>query len=420
MNTNMVHFRRLVKNRKEQKLYEVKPIGSAIRFKRKEMCMTLEEGCEGICSVSYLSKLENNQIEVGHQFIPSLVERFKLDEVYDMIEDFYEEDVKIIIDHLTYGTLPYEDMTHKYLERRDYQSQLVRMGYFMLLKKYTEAEKSFRDLKSYIPHLRDNDFALFLILSNMQLFQLNRFSEAFELLSFSPKYEDLSQNIILLLLKWRLLNAFRMHRISEVINNYSVYVNMLVDLEHFDLLKEIRNEYVQFEAYFQNPKNLEETLSKMNSLSQSDRDFVIAKSMFFNQKYKEVISLSKPYYRNSSQWLVIYLMSLDYEKEHEKLALILAAPQELRDLCNTSRLLMTHLRHKYKGDKIQLLNYLRREILGIKHLTDEYHVLDYLMVDAQKLFSNHQHYKDAVQITTHYLPILKYLKQSDKNDQSDE
>ena len=70
MNMNLMHIKKQVRNRKEQKIYESKPIGSAIKFKRKEMNMTLEEGAEGICSVSYLSKLENNLIEAGVRFVP--------------------------------------------------------------------------------------------------------------------------------------------------------------------------------------------------------------------------------------------------------------------------------------------------------------------------------------------------------------
>ena len=61
---NIIVFRRLVRSRKECKLYETKPIGSAIKFKRKAMNMTLEEGSEGICSVSYLSKIENEAISI--------------------------------------------------------------------------------------------------------------------------------------------------------------------------------------------------------------------------------------------------------------------------------------------------------------------------------------------------------------------
>jgi len=121
-----------------------------------------------------------------------------------------------------------------------------------------------------------------------------------------------------------------------------------------------------------------------------------------------------------SQWLVLYLMSLDYAKKHQEIITILSNTSQLEELCNTSKLLIAHLKFKYDSDKGQLLNYLRREILGIKHLTDEYHILDYLMVDAQRLFSNHQHYKEAVQVTTHYLPKLKTLRRFDLSNAFEE
>lgn len=409
----MIQIKKLVMSRKEQKLYETKPIGSAIKFKRKEMNMTLEEGAEGICSVSYLSKLENNLIEPGEQFVDSLTKRFGLQDFYEEHQDTYVSDFTQIIEHLTMGSTPQNDLMLNYQERRDYQAQLIQMGYHTILKNSEQAMKSFHDLKMYLPNLRHDEFTLFLILSNIYLYQENRHSEAYELLLMAAKFEHLPQNLVLLLLKWRLLNAFRMHKISEVFNHYPVYVNMVVDIEHYQLLQEIRNEYVQFEAYFQSPKNMEKTLSKMNSLSLADKNHAQAKSLFFHQRYEDVIRLAKPYYRQYSQWLVLYLMSLDYAKKHNEISVLLSNTNELSDLCNTSKLLIAHLKYKYKSDKEQLLSYLRREILGVKHLTDEYHVLDYLMVDAQHLFSTHQHYKEAVQVTTHYLPRLKTLKKSD-------
>ncbi|PKK97458.1 MAG: hypothetical protein CVV58_01180, partial [Tenericutes bacterium HGW-Tenericutes-3] len=236
---------------------------------------------------------------------------------------------------------------------------------------------------------------------------------AYEILILAPNFDQLSQNQILLLLKWRLLNSFRMHKMSEVFMNYQIYMNMLIDLEHYTLLKEIRREHIQFEAYYKHPSYIQETVVKMHSLDEKDRNFVLAKSMFFHQNYSEVIRLSRFYYKSSSQWLILYLISLDYENKLSELKPILEKADELKHLCNTSKLLISHLKHKYSGDKEQLLSYLRRVILGIKNLTDEYHILDYLMVDSQALFSSLQLYKEAVQVTKNYLPRLKILKQSD-------
>jgi hypothetical protein len=267
----------------------------------------------------------------------------------------------------------------------------------------------------YIPNLEDQEFTLFLILSNIYLYKHNQHSEAFEILILAPKFEDLKQKSVLLLLKWRLLNAFRMHKMSEVLTNYPIYVNMLVDIEHYELLQDIRGEYIQFEAYYKHPEMIKDALSKMQALSKKERDYVLAKSLFFHQNYQEVIKLARPYYKQSSQWLVLYLISLDYEHRHDDLKVVLTHTDELQEICHTSSLLLSHLQNKYSGDKEQLLTYLRRVILGIKNLTDEYHILVYLMVDSQQLFSSLQLYKEAVQVTKNYLPRLKELKQSESD-----
>ncbi len=416
---NTINLRRLVKSRKECKLYETKPLGSAIKFKRKAMNMTLEEGSDGICSVSYLSKLENNLIELSDQFLNPLVERFGLESLYDDQINHFELDMTEIIEHLTYGTKPVRDMLQDYLKRIDYQAQLIQMGYHTIFGKDELAWKSFQDLKMYIPNLQNEEFTLFLILSNIHLYHHNQHGEAYEILSLAPKFEELNQKSVLLLLKWRLLNAFRMHKMSEVFTNYPIYVNMLVDIEHYDQLQTIRNEYIQFESYYKHPDNIQDSLSKMHTLNKNERDYILAKSLFFHQKYQEVIKLARPYYKKSSQWLILYLISLDYEAKHSELKVLLNHTDELLDTCNTSRLLISHLQHKYSGDKERLLTYLRRVILGLKNLTDEYHILDYLMVDSQYLFSSLQLYKEAVQVTKSYLPRLKILKQSDSEQDTD-
>ena len=55
------------------------------------MGMTLEEGAAGICSISYLSKLENNQIEPNLDFVDQLVERFDIKEQLTFDDYQYEK-----------------------------------------------------------------------------------------------------------------------------------------------------------------------------------------------------------------------------------------------------------------------------------------------------------------------------------------
>jgi len=415
MNINLMHIKKQVRNRKEQKIFESKPIGSAIKFKRKEMNMTLEEGAEGICSVSYLSKLENNLIEPGVRFISSLIERFNLEDVFDQDYEQYQLHLREIKDRLFEGSQPKEDLPALYGKRKDYQALLVKMGYYTLMNQYDEASKSIYDLRVYIPNLNHDEFGLFILLTGMMLYDDHKYSDGYEVLLLSPKFENIEQKVVLMLLKFRLFCAFKMNKISEVLNHYPTYVNMTVDIEKYDLLQEMRNRYVQFEASFKNPEDMEKILGKMSTLQQELKDYILAKSMFYHGEYDNVIMASKPYYRKHSHWLVLYIISLDYAKKHEDILYVLDHTDELLDVCKTAKVLISHLKHKYKSDKTQLLNYLRREILGIKHLSDEYQVLDYLMMDAQNLFSKHQHYKEAVQVTSFYIPRLKTLERAERS-----
>lgn len=44
-------------------------IGKQVFYKRLQQKMTQEELCQGICSVSYLSKIENGKIEASEEIL---------------------------------------------------------------------------------------------------------------------------------------------------------------------------------------------------------------------------------------------------------------------------------------------------------------------------------------------------------------
>ena len=52
--------------------------GSAFKTFRKENNLTLEEAAADICSVSYLSKAENNLINISEAYSKKLNERYNL------------------------------------------------------------------------------------------------------------------------------------------------------------------------------------------------------------------------------------------------------------------------------------------------------------------------------------------------------
>jgi len=153
---NLNYLDRQLRKRKDLKHFEIKPIGSAIRLKRKELKMTLEEGAEGICSISYLSKLENNQIDPNLDFVDQLIERFGIREQIHYDEQRYQNDLK----ELTEKMVMQEELTRSYIEgyqdREDHQARVIHLIESALRKEYAVVLEHFKVVTQFIPHLKQN------------------------------------------------------------------------------------------------------------------------------------------------------------------------------------------------------------------------------------------------------------------------
>lgn len=415
LNINLHYLKKQLSKRREEKLYEIRPIGSAIRFKRKELNLTLEEASEGICSVSYLSKLENNLIEPGDRFIDSLIDRFDLKETFEIDLERFENDKKALISMMLHEQKPDEQIKDHYICREDHQAFLIQMMYYYLSFDEVNTLKCYNYLRHDVANLKDDELAIFLIISSEILYKEHRFSEAYQLLLLITHHDESQLSISLMVMKYRLKNAFMMHKTSGITNLYPAYSHILIDLEFYDLLKKIKNEYVSYIAYYESPKSMKQMLEKMSSLTDEEKEFAYAKTFFYQQQYDKYIKLAKPYYQQSSKWLTLYLMALDHLNKKDEIVSVITQIGQNQSLCLSSKILILHLKHKYISDKQVLLNYLRRDIIGLKHVTDDYQVLDYLMFDTQQLFAKNQFYKEAVQTTSYFLPKLKTLKQAEKS-----
>jgi HTH-type transcriptional regulator, quorum sensing regulator NprR len=414
MKINILQIYKQINKRREERLYEAEPIGSAIKFKRKEMNMTLEESSEGICSVSYLSKLENNLIIPGSRFIEQLKKRFDLTDTTGADYEHYVSHLNVIIDSMINESDSLDEIVLEYDKRNDYQAFLIRLGVYTIKKDYDEASKHFWDIRSLIPNLNDKELSLLLICLSDILFSQQQYGDASKVLACIPSTNKLDSRLVMLFMKNKLLNAFRMHKIADILNLYTEYVSILIESQHYHFLQDIRSEYILFQSMYQDPNEIKQKLMKMNHTSEIEQNYTLAQAYFNYQQYDEVMKYTSPYYKKCSKFLIIHLIALDYMKKEDAINQVLDEVNQMTDLNQTAKLIITHLKHKYNMDKLRLLNYLRREILGIKALTDDYQVLDYLMHDTQHLFSEHQHYKEAVQVVKKFLPKLKMLKRAEQ------
>ena len=135
-------------------------IGKVIYYHRRKQNKTQEQLCQGICSVTHLSKIENNVKEANQKTLQLLCERLqisieeenkkselvrhKLDLFYETMERLHQEKAAILYKEL----LEYKEYVH--CTDMIYLYELYMLRYYLLLHDFSAFEESSRGIHNYI------------------------------------------------------------------------------------------------------------------------------------------------------------------------------------------------------------------------------------------------------------------------------
>lgn len=396
---NIYYLRRQLKKRKTQKHYEVKPIGSALKLRRQELRLTLEEGAEGICSISYLSKLENNQIEPNPEFVERLSKRMKMKEHGHYDHDDYEKDLKLITEWMIHKSPLDTTLLDKYQSREDHQALLIKLMFDVMNARISIFETRYDTIKQFIPHFTQDELSLLIFCLSEVLYAKHQYKLAHQVILELPHEHAKNFDHYLLSLRLRLLASYKLHFGAEIIAIYHEYLNLLSNEGYYHLIEEIKREHIEYLAWYQSPRMIRYK-SKMRITSSLKDDYALAISYFRHQSYDQVIELAKRQ-ETTHKWRILLLLT--YDKMHQLEALSQWIDSMEQSIQNPSeKMISQYLKHKHFSTKEIMLRYLRRDILDAQLPTDDYFVNAYIMMDAQHIFSKSQFYKEASQLIANY------------------
>lgn len=404
---NLTYLHRQLKKRKEYKHYEIKPIGSAIRLRRKELKMTLEEGAEGICSISYLSKLENNQIDPNLDFVDQLVDRFDLKEQIKFDIERYEQDLIELTDLMLNLEKPKRCYIEAYRDREDHQARMIQLIESTLNEEYTSTREHFKVVQQFIPNLRQSELTMILLCMAEALLHQEHYQDAYRLICEIPLAHKEIYVHYILALRIRLRLSFLMHKTADIGLYYHHYLNV-VDTEGYDhLSKEMKLQYLLHLAHYHLPKEIKRMESTIDRFNQLEH-LPYAISCFVHMRYDDVIHMTR-IRKSLSGWLIIYLLSLEQKEQYDELIHVInnRLPEQLTSAEET---IVNHMRAKYIRSHKDLLHHLRRDIMINKVSSDHPMMLEYIMMDSSRLFAKSQFYKEANQVISLYQPYIKSLK----------
>ncbi len=157
--------------------------GILLKRRRIEKQRTLEDVASGVCSTSYLSRIENAQVEVKDVFLKHLFEKLEIS--YEDVKGI--ENNKIIIDVLKKYLLDDYDTIKKMVNEAisagiysDIELKLLLLFVNIIDDMYEDARASIEDLDLIVESLIGKELIFFTYLSTLFAFKCNNFEAAYK------------------------------------------------------------------------------------------------------------------------------------------------------------------------------------------------------------------------------------------------
>ncbi|MBN2268295.1 MAG: helix-turn-helix transcriptional regulator [Acholeplasmataceae bacterium] len=398
--------------RKTQRSFETLPLGSAMKFRRKELNMTLEETAENLISISYLSKLENNLIKPNMKYIKLFEERLKMKFDQHNYDHNYHHQINQVFLSLHHDEKIEEELLNQYKQKQNHQSFLFVMAHYVSSNQFDKIKPYYENLKSYIPNLLNDEIILFFTCVTIILISEERFLDAYEVIKLIPKTEE--ENILIesIKLKYRLKCVIGLMRPSEVEKVYHQYVSNLQIMHAFDQLYKTQIEYFVYKTSQHNIEKIEERLNKIPAMDSMDRSYILALCYYHSGNYEKSLFLSQSYIDSHEKWLILHIMSLDHLHREDDIKGIIQQKESFVFSKRSDRLIFRYIEFKHFNDTKCVLSYLRELLTNRYLLTDNYHTLSYIYKDAAALFGQHFYYKEAHQTLHQWFIVQKTLTKS--------
>lgn len=383
-------------------------IGSVIKWERKQKNMTLEEGSEGICSTSYLSKVENNQITPSSTILKKLKKRLDLEDVLDYDLERFQDCMKMIIDALVKEKSLAQMYEQLYLNRKDQKSRLVLFGYYVTNEKYDQAAALYPYLEEEIDKFDLLEINLFYFLTAKVLARQGRYVQAIKVLNLADYLKDYPElelliKVELVLLKLKTGKYFTIrheleHLKSKLLNaKWHKRFRMIEISILFQAFEEVDYDYV--EAQIKNMKNYPKRYIKT---------LLFAAVVFYNKEYRNISDFESLAQKDFIVYL-LYLLYLDQKGMDLEFDKFVSKPNKLKENPVIKELIF-FITHKRKLDPGAFLRYIRTLENGIYEYYNGVVFIKFIFERTADIFEKQKYYKTANKIRKSSSKIIKTLK----------
>jgi len=365
-------------------------IGSILKHHRLKRNLTLEDSAEGICSISYLSKIENSLIRPSPKYLLQLEERYQAN--FQFENTHHTEILQQLIENIFYQHA--EFMDEETFEEENYQTKLNHLGYFVSHHNYLRAKEKHNELNPYIKNLNDLELAFYIYLTAIILVQEGRLYEAFTLLYF-PKVDIKNIYLNTLIDIQKICLATRMHHHPYISLNYESLLTNLIENEFYDQVHQIKFFYLQYLMDYIPENKLENYLTKSKHINKEQLQYLKAKYLYQQMQYEAAYDMINELVSIDFKSYILGLMILNKLKAKKIINKLLLMHFESYD--DHYQTFINYLKIKYSnGQNVESqIEFIRSQVLKYRDLPDEVMYLNFWYEEGYQYFKDIGYYKDA-------------------------
>lgn len=320
----------LLNKKEENKNSYSDVVGTEIRLKRSELNYTLKSLTSEICSISYLSKIENSKIDANVLVLKELCDKLDItdeqlgeivssaDSAKLMVKAYYQDDTDLL-------KRLYDSVSNL----KNYRAIITKSFYLLKIDDLKAVEYNISSIKKAIEVLNDLDALLFSIMFSIYLYKKDDFVGCYKIIRNISFYEDNYYTLIITELLTKLLFKINDDSFIEKLVKFRDLnwklneVNKLTEIKTIEERYRLRRKFIVYiESYFNDKINYEVKLTNLiKKMMDIKPNSVVYKMTYIyltnKDNYVEQYTKSDLYYECTEESLLLeyfYLSLTNHDK----------------------------------------------------------------------------------------------------------
>lgn len=402
----------------EQFKQDFSDIGSFIKKKRKELNVTQDEISNGICSISYLSKIENNQIVPSEFYVKEIMEKLDINEAIYTKSLRDKEYIGELINAFFY--MDDEKVKELYLDIKDVEHNMIinlcKLGYTVYFNLPDENQYVMM-LEHLVNNMSNVEIQLYLYFSSIYFMENEKYKTALELVLLQESLPQQNEFISAMFYEISYVIKQRLYMKSCAADDYNHAMNLCTKFHNIHRIMRLAIHKIEFikTEHPEKALNMLKTIKfGLLNIEEIDHFHYIKASILYALHRLQEATLELKFIKDDSTYYLrkmILLYQICLKEEDADMALQIQ--QKVNNYKPVKKEMRSKVYYHYlvQPSEQDQKEYLRDIAIPFSIKLEDYELLYEYTRNLMDICTNHSRYKEAIQFYAKYEKEMNKVRQ---------